>query len=88
MKEKAKSCAEIAEELGTTRQNANQVLKRGLTKLYNKMLYERQITHSPSETLKEILNFFEVTEKEDLDEFYKILPNKIKEEVKNEYENP
>ena len=83
--DRAKSCAEIAEELGTSRQNTNQVLKRGMAKVYNKMLHERQITSSPTETLTELLRFFGVEHEEDTQEFFKILPETIKQEIKDDY---
>lgn len=85
MKERAKSCAEIAEELGTTRQNTNQVLKRGISKIYNKMLYEKQITSSPTETVTELLKFFEVESEDDTHQFLKILPENIKQEVQKDH---
>ena len=82
---RAKSCAEIADELGTSRQNTNQVLKRALGKLYNKMLYEHKITSSSTETLGEIIKFFQINTDDDVEEFYKLLPNKIKQEVWQEH---
>lgn len=82
---RAKSCAEIAEELGSTRQNTAQILKKSLKKVYNKMLHEHGITSSPTETLEEMITFFQIQDEEDIQEFFKLLPNDIKEEIESDY---
>ncbi len=81
---KTKSCAEIAEEMNTTRQNINQTLKRALEKFYDKALYKYKLSERPYEILSIMIDQFNISSKEDVDEFYKILPERIKEEVQND----
>ena len=51
------------------------------------MLYEKSITTSPMETLEEMLNFFQIVDEEDVEEFYKLLPEQVKQEVNEDYDS-
>lgn len=84
--ERAKSCAEIGRELETTRSNVSQTLKRALTKVYNKILYEHELASRPTEALLLMLKHFNINNDEDAQEFFKILPKQIKSEVENDIE--
>lgn len=73
---------EIADELGVSRMMVSVILKRAVTKLYRQM----QITNKHLNSfevcalLQEILN---IQDESDVKAFYRMLPNDVKEDIKN-----
>jgi predicted transcriptional regulator len=78
---KAKTGSEIARELDISRQAVSQTLKRAVTKIY-KGLQEEGITDSPTETILFMRDWLNVTDEEDLQQFYDMFPKNIREEIK------
>lgn len=78
-----RSQSEIGKELGCTRANVSQSLKRSLKKMYKTVLKEK-IVHSPFEAFEYLTDFLNLQCEDDINEFYKTLPSEIKEEIKND----
>ena len=79
--------SEIAEELGITRQDVSQLLKRALIKVYDNV---RRLEPSlkPFETcvlMLEILNVDQTTE--ELKKFFRLLPHDLKETILSDRHN-
>ena len=78
-----KACTKISEELGCTRANIGQTVKRALVKIY-KEISKQKIAYSPYEKFELMVNILELTEQEEISTLYKDLPMWIKEEIKND----
>lgn len=76
------SAADIARELNCTRANANQTIKRALRKVYKGILKEK-IADNPFDALQFMSDYLGMETQEDINELFKILPEDIKEKVKN-----
>ena len=77
------SGAEIAKELGITRQAASQTIKRALAKVYKAMMKENKT--SPFETVANIAIGFGMGEDEaDWKKFFKLFPPKIRKEIEED----
>jgi len=78
---RSKTGSEIAREMGISRQAVSQTLKRSIKKIYDGLL-ERGITDNPTQTLMYMMEWFGLTDDEDIQQFYDMFPKKIKDEVK------
>jgi len=83
MEKLIKACtgSEIARTLGISRQAVSQTLKRSVTKIY-KGLQDEGITTSPMETILYMRDWFNITDEEDLQQFYDMFPKTIRDEIK------
>jgi len=81
------SASEIAEELGMTRQNASQLLKRALVKVYeNVRRIEPALKPFDSCVLMcQILNVDQT--EEELKKFFRLLPHRLKEIILSDGQN-
>lgn len=77
--------SEIAKELGITRQSVSQTLKKGLNKLYYKILDEG-IADTPFDAVLAMMITFKLhtTTQDDLIDFLYLLPNGIRREVEKD----
>lgn len=83
------SAAEIARIDGTTRANVNQTIKRGLKRIYKEIYLpmtksKENPTGSPYDAFEFMTAFFNLNYEEDINEFFKTLPNDMKEEIKRD----
>ncbi len=77
------SAAEIARQEKCTRANISQKLKSALRKVYRNIL-EENLVEGPYEAFNYMVDFFNLQQQDDINEFYKTLPKKIKEEIKED----
>jgi hypothetical protein len=75
------SGAEIEKELGVTRQNVSQILKRALNKCY---IHVKKMdgNMSPFEIANYMAQMFDIQKSDDLDKFFSLFPPKLKEIIK------
>lgn len=78
---RAKTGSEIARELDISRQAVSQTLKRAVTKIYRGLL-ENEVTDNPTETILFMRDWFNITDEEDIQQFYDMFPKDIREEIK------
>lgn len=80
---RAMSGSEIARELNITRQAVSQSLKRAVTKVYEGLI-EENITETPTETIIFMMDWFGISDEEDIQQFFEMFPKKIRDEVKED----
>lgn len=78
-----RSQAEIGKELGCTRANVGQSLRRSMRKMYKKILKEK-FAESPFEAFEYLTAMLDLHNEYDISEFYDTLPKNIKEEIKED----
>ena len=81
------SFANIGRELGCTRSNINQTVKRALEKLYKNMK-KQGITEGPYDTFEILATVFDLQSQKDVNKLYKSFPQWIQEEIKKDVGNP
>lgn len=83
---RSKTGSEIARELNISRQSVSQTLKRAVTKIY-KGLIEDGITDNPTQTIFFMSDWLNITDEEDLSQFYDMFPKSIRDEIKEHARN-
>jgi predicted DNA-binding protein YlxM (UPF0122 family) len=75
--------AEIARQLGITRQAVSNTLKRAMKKVY----YETQKLDSslgPFETAVQMMKMFQVSDNDEISKFFHLFPPDIRDEIKQD----
>lgn len=84
-----KNNTEIAKEMHLSRQAVSKILKKSLTKVY-KNIMNNDLAESPWDALLTMATMFGIrdnTQESDVKDFYDLLPDYIKEEVKLDLKN-
>jgi len=76
-----KTIYEIAEEIGTSKQNVNQMLKRGMRKIYNNTKNLLGKDHSPFETIVCLSQILGIKNQKDFSHFFFDFPEDVRSEV-------
>jgi DNA-binding transcriptional regulator LsrR (DeoR family) len=83
MYDKSDYGADIARELGITRQAVSNTLKRAMKKVY----YETKRINPdqcPFETATQMMKMFEVSDSEEVQKFFHLFPPDIRQEIKED----
>lgn len=76
-----KTIQEIAYEIGTSKQNVNQILKRAMRKLYNRTKKILGESWNPFESVLWLAKIFEIDQEKDLHNLFQAFPDDIKKEI-------
>lgn len=79
----AKSGAEIARELGISRQSVSQALKRGVKKMYLSLINHPNV-EGPWDVVRGMVEFFGIDEETDLQQFIRLFPPDIQKEIQED----
>ncbi len=80
---RAKTGSEIARELDISRQAVSQSLKRGVIKVYKKLL-DDSICDTPTEAIIFIQEWFGIQDEDDIQQFLDLFPKQIKDDIKTD----
>lgn len=76
-----KSIQTIADEIGTSKQNVNQMLKRGMRKMYKTARKKFGAEETPFETAVTLAKMLKINKFKDLEHFFYDFPDDIRKEI-------
>ena len=76
-----KTIQEIADEINTSKQNVNQMLKRGMRKIYQNARKQYGQDETPFETIITLSKMLKIKKVKDLQHFFYDFPDDVKKEV-------
>ena len=83
--ERAMTGSEIARDMGISRQAVSQTLKRAMGKMYRGVM-DNGLEETPTEAVLFLQKFLNVTDEEDIQQFFELFPTDIQNEIKEDAE--